>query len=334
MKAKTLAKILITLTALVLLAFGLVLFYLGDSEEEDYAAVPVEPPIYGESSFVVFGDPRIGETSILGQFLYPEKLSSVIDQVNVTGAAIAFVTGDFYWGDPNDEEDSMEQADEFLEAMADLNAEWYPIMGNHEAEGLGWAVARDKVFGGQSTYYSFDYGDSHFIILDAYMPGAWSSISEAQFAWLDYDLRTTAKPHIFVFLHPPLYPTGPHLGKSLDADIEVRDRLAALLAEHRVDAVFCAHEHFYCSFEYRGLVQVTTGGAGAQPLYSSAELEDLEEKYGYTIEEITRYKAVRAFHYVVVHVNGYDVQIEAYDLDGLLIDQFSFTSERALSPVP
>jgi len=43
---------------------------------------------------------------------------------------------------------------------------------------------------------------------------------------------------------------------------------------------------------------------------------------------------VRAFHYVVVEVKGNEVKIAAYNVEGYLIDQFSLTSERALSQVP
>jgi len=283
---------------------------------------------------VVFGDSQVGDKSFFARLLYPEdKFGSLIDEVNATGAQIAFITGDLYRAGPDHDEYSEGEADDFLEAVANLRAQWYPVMGNHDAVGADWAVTRELVFGGQSTYYSFDQGDSHFIVLDAYMPDAWSSISEEQMAWLEDDLTTTVKPHIFVFVHPPLYPTGPHLGDSLDIDIELRDRLAALLTEHQVDAVFCGHEHFYCSFEYRGLMQVTTGGAGAQPLHAYEEFDDLEEEYGYRFDEIGRWKVVRAYHYVVVEVKGNEVEITAYSLDGYLIDQFSLTSERALSPV-
>jgi 3',5'-cyclic AMP phosphodiesterase CpdA len=247
---------------------------------------------------------------------------------------MAFIVGDFYYGDPDDEKDLRKQAAKFLEEVARLKAQWYPVMGNHEAEGLGWAVARELIFGGQSTYYSFDHGESHFIILDAHMPDSWLSLSEEQIEWLEDDLEATAKPHVFVFVHPPLYPTGPHLGASLDADIEVRDKLAALLKEHEVDAVFCGHEHYYCSFEYRGLMQVTTGGAGSQPLHDYEEFHDLEREYGYSFDEISRWKAAKEFHYVIVEVKGTEVEIAACDLEGDIIDQFSLLSERALSPVP
>jgi len=335
MKAKKL--IVLTLLAILLLAT----FACDDGEELEAEGLPTGPPTCGESCFVVFGDPRVGHRPFLAQLLYPEdKFGLLTDQVNDTGAKIAFITGDLYWVGPDPDEyldngeDSTEEEDEFLEAVANLKAQWYPVMGNHEAIGEHWAVTRELIFRGQSTYYSFDHGDSHFIVLDAYMPGAWSSISEEQMAWLEADLRATAKPHIFVFVHPPLYPTGPHLGESLDTDIEVRDRLAALLTEHQVDAVFCGHEHFYCSFEYRGLMQVTTGGAGAQPLSDYEEFDELEEEYGYHFDEITRWKAVKAFHYVVVEVKGDKVEIAAYGLEGYLIDQFSLSSKRALSLAP
>ncbi len=326
--AQTLIRIAIEITVLILIAVLVIIFYFGDDGEEKIG-VPVDPPVNSESSFVVFGDAGIGYPSIFNKLLYPEKLSALIEQVNAIEAPMAIVVGDmFAWGDVNNENDSKENAEEFLEIMANLNAEWYPVMGNHDAEGLTWAVTKDLIFDNQSTYYSFDSGDSHFIILDAYTPSAWASIPETQMAWLDYDLRTTAKPHIFVFLHCPLYPTGPHFGESLDTDVEVRDRLVAFLLAHDVDAVFCGHEHYYCSLEYQGLMQVTTGGAGTQPLGKYPDMDQLTEEYGYSVDQITRYIAVRSFHYVVVQVHGYDVEIKAYDLDGLLIDQFSLTSER------
>ena len=81
------------------------------------------------------------------------------------------------------------------------------------------------------------------------------------------------------------------------------------------------------------LMQVTTGGGGAQPLHSYED-DDLEEDYGYNLDEITRWKAVRAFHYVVVQVSGNEVEIAAYNVEGYLIDQFSLTSKRALSAAP
>lgn len=325
------------LVAFALLAIlPLLTFAGGTGEELEQEGTPAGPPTCGESSFVVFGDPKAGGASLQIRSLSAGNKSDILmEQVNATGAGMAFITGDLYASEASSEEGWRKQAAKFLQEVAELKAQWYPVMGNHDAKGVGWGVTREMVFGGQSTYYSFDHNDSHFIILDAYMPGAWSSISEDQMTWLEDDLRTTTKPHIFVFVHPPLYPTGPHLGESLDTDIDVRDRLAALLTQYQVDAVFCGHEHFYSSFGYRELMQVTTGAGGAQPLKSYADFDDLigEDEYGYSLDEITRWKAAKAFHYVVVEVKGNQVEIAAYDLEGYIIDQFSLTSERTLSPV-
>ncbi len=74
--------------------------------------------------------------------------------MNATGTRIAFITGDLYWSgpDPNEysenEEDSIEEEDEFLEAVSNLKAQWYPVMGNHEANGEDWAVTQELIFGG------------------------------------------------------------------------------------------------------------------------------------------------------------------------------------------
>ena len=316
----------IVLIVLACIAITVIGHYRDSGEEK--VGVAVDTPHYGPLSFVVFGDPRIGHDSLINEFFYPEKLSSVVEEVNNIESPLVIVTGDMYWGDDDDEEDATERSEEFVSIMSDLNAEWYPVMGNHDAEGLSWAVTRDIIFGDQSTYYSFDQGDCHLIILDAYIPGNLASISEAQMSWLEYNIRTTSKPHIFVFLHPPLFPTGPNYNNSLK--VEVRNKLVDIFTEYEVDIVFCGHEHYYSSFEYQGLMQVTTGGAGAQPLHDYKVYDDIVEELGYDAEQITRYKGVKAFHYVVVDINGSEVEIYAYDLDGLLIDNFSMTSKRAL----
>ena len=68
--------------------------------------------------------------------------------------------------------------------------------------------------------------------------------------------------------------------------------------------------------------------SGAQPLHDYKVYDDIVEELFYDADEITRYKGVKAFHYVVVDVNEFEVDVYAYDLDGLLIDSFSIVSKR------
>ena len=272
-----------------------------------------------ELVFAVFGDSRGPLSGPPVSPVYDE----VLERVNETDASFCIHTGDFYVGAPGSEENSRWQANVFLERIERLEIPWYPVMGNHEADGLGWAVCQELVFEGKPTYYSFDVDDCHFVILDAYTPDDWASLSPEQMAWLKDDLEeNTGKAHTFVFLHPPIYPLeAPGDIRALQLDPEVRDQLAALLVQHKVDAVFCGHQHFYSTLRYQGLTQIITGGAGA-PLRAPAP----EEYQPYDLDEQSRYKALKTFHYVVVQVKGEEVSIVAYDLEGEVIDQLKIVN--------
>ena len=195
-------------------------------------------------------------------------------------------------------------------------------MGNHDAAGSGWEITKDIIFDTADTYYSFETEDSHFAVLDGFMPDYTNTISEEQLQWLDNDLKNTEKTHLFVFTHAPIYSQGDHFGSSLDKDIEMRDRLANLLVEHEVDVVFNGHEHSYANLIYRGIAQVTTGGSGGH-LRSLADIDELEEEWGYDKNEIERYKTLKTLHYICVSTTEEDIEITAYDLQGNIIDQFS-----------
>lgn len=271
------------------------------------------------ADFVVFGDSQ-------GSFgyIWPvapsfDNLVSVLNQID---APLAFHVGDMYVGDSFWAPSVNQQAGSFKRDIEQLEIPLYHVMGNHDANGKGWAVTRDNFFPDKKTYYSFENDESHFIVLDAYMADAWSSISDDQMIWLEDDLRRNTKTHVFVFVHAPLYSMGWHKGTSLDADIEQRDRLADLLEQYQVDVVFNGHEHFYASFEYGDIMQVTTGGAGAK-LRSPATYDELIEEYDYDASEITRWKAVKQLHYVCVDTNETYIKISAYNLEGELIDQFT-----------
>jgi hypothetical protein len=285
---------------------------------------PADPaaPATSEADFVVFGD---SQGSIGWIWPVAPSFSDVVSVVSQIDAPMAFHVGDMYVGDSFIDGDVERQAGVFLAAAADLDMPLYTTMGNHDASGRGWQVTKDIVFRGARTYYSFDSDDSHFVVLDAYLPGSWSAITGEQLAWLEQDLRANTRPHVFVFVHPPLYSLGWHKGTSLDAHPGSRDELASLLLEHEVDIVFNGHEHFYASFGYGGLMQITTGGGGAK-LRSPAPFEELEADYGYDPDKITRWKAQKQLHYVCVDTSSEGIAVSAYDLEGALIDHFVLPS--------
>ena len=274
------------------------------------------------ADFVVFGDSQ-------GSFSYLWPVSPNFDDmlglVNQIDVPMAFHVGDMISGETDLAMNVSSQVERFMDDIDELEIPMYPVMGNHDAAEGGWEVTKEMVFRGENTYYSFDKGHSHFIVLDAFEPDNQYRISDEQMAWLEEDLQSTTEPHIFVFVHAPLYPIGPHIDGSLDKDAAFRDQLAALLVEYGVDIVFCGHEHLYASLEYNGLMQVTTGGAGAK-LYSAAEIEDLEEVYGDDLNKLTRFETVKSLHYICVSTTEDLITISACDYEGNIIDEFGLLS--------
>ncbi len=158
---------------------------------------------------------------------------------------------------------------------------------------------------GNKLYYSFVAGNSLFIVLDSFIDDQEKRIIGEQFNWLEKVLAHSTQKHKFVFLHHPLYTDlgkGHHAHDSLDKYPESRDRLDALFAKSKVDAVFSGHEHYFERRIVDGINYIITGGGGA-PVY------DTEEDGGF-------------YHFVRVTVDGDKVSAEVIDIDGKVRDRF------------
>lgn len=157
---------------------------------------------------------------------------------------------------------------------------WYPLVGNHDTDSAAytqWLRAFDYgtvqpgPFGCPKTTYSFDYGNTHFVMLNVYCDLAgedatYGDIPDHLYNWLVTDLQATQKEHILVFGHEPAYPlpdvdTGRvrHEGDSLDADPVHRDRFWNLLVSEGVTAYICGHTHNYSLENFNGVWQLNEG---------------------------------------------------------------------------
>jgi len=144
-------------------------------------------------------------------------------------------------------------------------------IGNHEVSPLAAnpKAAYERVFG--PTYYSFDWGPVHFIVLDGNKPAPHSpgrsvgTIESREWVWLAADLaaQPAGKP-IIVGVHIPIvstYParrpelkeSEPPFWKSANAK-----KLTALLARHRVRLVLQGHNHENERIFDRGVEYVET----------------------------------------------------------------------------
>lgn len=128
-------------------------------------------------------------------------------------------------------------------------------------------------------YYSFDWGNAHFVALDSNTP-----LSDAiagtgsMLAWLDSDLQNTAKFWKIVFFHHPGYATGVHQDEPPAG--EVRQAIVPILEKYGVQLVLNGHEHTYqrtsellggqvVEPNSGGIVYLTSGGGGAEAYYTA-----------------------------------------------------------------
>lgn len=101
---------------------------------------------------------------------------------------------------------------------------------------------------GTERYYSYDYGNVHFISMDSYGVDGnlkmYDTLS-AQALWLKQDLAANNKKWTIAYWHHPPYTMGSHNSDTeLDLD-SVRVNFIRVLERGGVDLVLCGHSHSY-----------------------------------------------------------------------------------------
>lgn len=133
----------------------------------------------------------------------------------------------------------------------------WPTIGNHETDqsttatdfpylrifSLPTAGEAGGVPSGTEKYYSFDYGNIHFVCLDSMTSGLTGATPMAR--WLQDDLANTAQEWIIVFFHHPPYTKGSHNSDTEGDLTQLRQNLVPILEANGVDLVLSGHSHGY-----------------------------------------------------------------------------------------
>jgi predicted MPP superfamily phosphohydrolase len=96
---------------------------------------------------------------------------------------------------------------------------------------------------GTEKYYSFDFGNIHFICLDSMTTNR--AVDGAMLTWLASDLAANTKPWIIAFWHHPPYSKGSHNSDTETPLIEMRQNALPILESYGVDLVLSGHSHSY-----------------------------------------------------------------------------------------
>jgi Calcineurin-like phosphoesterase len=129
-------------------------------------------------------------------------------------------------------------------SQADRTAPYYNIF-TLPTKGESGGVAS-----GTEAYYSYDWGDIHFISLDSY--GTESPDNSrlydtlgAQVTWLKKDLAANTKPWVIAYWHHPPYSMGNHNSDKEEELILIRQQVLGILERNGVDLVLTGHSHTY-----------------------------------------------------------------------------------------
>jgi 3',5'-cyclic AMP phosphodiesterase CpdA len=145
-------------------------------------------------------------------------------------------------------------ADRFHELTASLNCPQYLVPGNHDVgdKPIKWGPAGvvcddhlalwQKFFG--RHFYAFDHKSCHFVVVNAQIINSGLPSEAEQSAWLEADLEASRDKRVFLNIHYPPFLNDPEEDEHYDNIAEPgRSWLLALLATHRVEALFAGHVH-------------------------------------------------------------------------------------------
>jgi hypothetical protein len=168
------------------------------------------------------------------------------------------------------------------EKFSAISARRHYVLGNHCVDTLTKEEFLSRV-GQEKSWYSFDQGDTHFVVLDACFRSdgkpygrknfTWTDtlIPPEELEWLQADLRSTSK-YVIVFAHQRLDVSNNH---GVRNNVQVR---TILEGSGRVLAVFQGHSHQNDLKEINGihyctLVAMVEGTGRGSSGYSILEVQ-------------------------------------------------------------
>ena len=166
---------------------------------------------------------------------------------------------------------------------------WYPLTGNHETEKpatmtwlRNWAsngiphLVRRGPPGAEDTTFSFDYGNSHFVMLNEYYDGKLDNVRsvkqgfpDSSLKWLQEDLAATRQELIWIIGHKPIESLPDmdsgrvrHGNESVSTMPARLDKFLDVLKQYKVRAYLCGHTHNTSVTRVKGnMWQVDSGHA-------------------------------------------------------------------------
>jgi len=276
----------------------------------------------GTFKFLVLGDSGWGDPRSDAQGLIAQKIAG-------EKAALVIHTGDLVYPQGSFENYQFKYFNYYADTMSSVP--FFPCPGNHDYDfpnavpylSVHSLPAESVPTSDQGRYYSYDWGNVHFVSIDAHQ-----SLERAinangpMLRWLDNDLRSTRQYWRIVYFHYPPYATGNNVNDL--QSMWVRQYMVPIFENNGVQLVFSGHEHSYqrsVPIRKSNMVSAGTGtnyfvsGGGGAILYPVPD------------KSLVAFKQ-SAYHYLSVDVQGTRINIRSIRQDGVELDNYT------LSPTP
>ncbi|MBS1772609.1 MAG: metallophosphoesterase family protein [Bacteroidetes bacterium] len=128
--------------------------------------------------------------------------------------------------------------------QVDHNIDYFTMFKTPDSAQCGGVASYNK------AYYSFNWGNIHFISLDSYgLEDAGTTrlydTTGAQVQWIKQDLAANTKQWVIAYWHHPPYTMGSHSSDNESELVSIRQNFIRILERYGVDMVLCGHSHDY-----------------------------------------------------------------------------------------
>ncbi len=299
-------------------------------------------------SFIVYGDTRGRRDGTAIQYDHSMLVDSMLDKIKDlqnTEYPIKFVlqSGDAVLDGRQARQWNVSFVPIINRLTGDGGVSYFLVPGNHEGtqtpEGmknyLDAVSALIPPEGSQRrapglTTYSFGYGNTFVIALDANIAG-----NEKQYDWIKNQLEGLDRKryvNVIVFCHQAPFSSGPHGGARVEPETEqLRSKYMPLFNTHHVRVVFSGHEHLFEHWVERYMdgsdphrMDLIVSGGGGAPIYPYTGEPDLtgylkaNESIKVKMEHLVKPSADRGlnpYHYALVQVDGDKLHVEVVSVD-------------------
>jgi predicted phosphodiesterase len=272
--------------------------------ESAASAFSTVPPKVGAFTFIAYGDSRLWGDTV---HVVHQKIGAQFDRHQ---PAFILHCGDFVCsGNRHCEWKTM-----YFDPLKNVinHIPLWPVTGNHELEcdkGTSSAYSQYFDFPESGRYYSFDYGNAHFVMLD-------EAGSPKMLKWCEDDLAAAKATWKIAVYHAPSYDLGKNLSGAMRSYLPIFRKCG-------LDLVFCGHTHNYQRFFPLRL----SGDAKSKPITHIVTAGGGAGLYGVPSGHSYLAASAEAYHYLALTIDGNKLSAKVINIDGKTIDEFAITQE-------